>query len=113
MRRTRKAPARLGDSAAVFFALGDETRLRLLVRLSDAGPMSVAGLTEGFSMSRQAITKHLRVMNDAGLISSESRGRETVWTLEEQGLAEAQKYLQTISRDWDAKLRRLKALVED
>lgn len=80
--------------------------------MSDAGPLSVASLAEGFHISRQAISKHLRVMNDAGLATSGRRGRETVWQLEQDGLADARRYLQTISRDWDDKLRRLKTLVE-
>jgi DNA-binding transcriptional ArsR family regulator len=98
--------------AEVFAALGDETRLRLIARLTDAGPQSIASLADGFDMSRQAITKHLRVISDAGLARSGRRGRETVWELEQSGLAEARKFLQAISQDWDAKLRRLKDLVE-
>jgi DNA-binding transcriptional ArsR family regulator len=98
--------------AAIFAALGDETRLRLIARISDAGPQSIATLADGFDISRQAISKHLRVMSDAGLARSGRRGRETVWELEQDGLADARRYLQTISKDWDDKLRRLKALVE-
>lgn len=98
--------------AEVFAALGDETRLRLIARLTDAGPQSIASLADGFDMSRQAITKHLRVISDAGLARSGRRGRETVWELEQAGLAEARKFLQAISQDWDTKLRRLKDLVE-
>ena len=108
-RRHRAAP--VANPAAIFAALGDETRLRLLARLSD-GPQSIAGLAGGFDISRQAITKHLRVIGAAGLAKSEQRGREIVWQLEQRGLAEAQRYLTVISRDWDAKLRRLRDLVE-
>jgi DNA-binding transcriptional ArsR family regulator len=99
--------------AAVFAALGDDTRLRLIANLTEAAPQSIASLAEGFDISRQAISKHLRVMSDAGLARSGRRGRETVWQLEEQGLTDAQRFLESISRDWDAKLRRLKALVEE
>ena len=74
--------------------------------------MSIAGLADGFDMSRQAITKHLRVMSDAGLARSGRRGRETVWQLEQHGLAEARRYLQLVSDDWDHQLRRLRDLVE-
>lgn len=98
--------------AAIFSALGDETRLRLIASLTEAGPQSVASLAGGFDVSRQAISKHLRVLSDAGLAKSGRRGRETVWELEPGGLAEARKCLQAISRDWDVKLRRLKAFVE-
>ena len=99
-------------SAAVFAALGDETRLKLIARLSDAGPQSIASLADGFHISRQAISKHLRVISDAGLARSESRGRETVWQLEPHGLADARRYLEVISKDWDAALGRLKDFVE-
>ena len=98
--------------AAVFAALGDETRLRLIARLSDAGPQSIASLADGFEISRQAISKHLRVISAAGLARSEPRGRERVWQLEPNGLAQANRYLAAIARDWDDKLRRLKDLVE-
>lgn len=96
----------------MFAALGDPTRLQLIARLSGAGPQSIAALADGFDMTRQAISKHLRVMSAAGLARSESRGRETVWQLEPDGLAEATRYLNVISKDWDDKLRRLKDLVE-
>lgn len=105
-RRSSEVPA------AIFAALGDATRLRLIARLSDAGPQSIASLAGGFDMSRQAISKHLRVISEAGLAKCGRRGRETVWQLEQDGLAEARRYLQTISKDWDDKLRRLKHFVE-
>jgi DNA-binding transcriptional ArsR family regulator len=103
---------RTATPAAVFAALGDETRLRLIARLTGAGPQSIAALADGFDISRQAISKHLRVISDAGLARSGRRGRETVWQLEQDGLAEARRYLQAISKDWDDKLRRLKTFVE-
>ena len=93
--------------------MGDETRLRLISRLSDTGPMSIASLADGFDISRQAISKHLRVIHAAGLAHCGRRGRETVWQLQPDGLAKARQYLTVISKDWDDKLRRLKHLVED
>jgi DNA-binding transcriptional ArsR family regulator len=108
----QRTAASVGEPAAIFAALGDATRLRLIARMSDAGPQSIASLADGFDMSRQAISKHLRVISDAGLATCGRRGRETVWQLEQDGLAEARRYLQTISKDWDDKLRRLKHLVE-
>ena len=104
--------SRQATRALIFAALGDETRLRLIARMSDGGPLSIASLADGFDMSRQAISKHLRVMSDAGLARCGRRGREAVWQLEQDGLADARQYLQTISKDWDEKLRRLKGLVE-
>jgi DNA-binding transcriptional ArsR family regulator len=112
LKHRRRTGANVGAPAAIFAALGDDTRLRLIARLSDAGPLSIASLAGGFDISRQAISKHLRVMSDAGLARSGRRGRETVWQLEPDGLAEARRYLQVISKDWDEKLRRLKQLVE-
>ena len=100
-------------SASLFAALGDETRIRLVYRLSDQGPMSIARLTEGSDVTRQAVTKHLRVMEDAGLVRCEWRGRETVWQLDRQRLSDAQSYLDLISKQWDGALERLRKLVED
>ena len=74
--------------------------------------MSIARLTAGAGVSRQAITKHLRVLERAGLVRSTPRGRERLWQLRQKGLGEAQHYLILISREWDRSLSRLKALVE-
>jgi DNA-binding transcriptional ArsR family regulator len=99
-------------SASVFAALGDETRLRLVARLCQDGPMSITRLADGFDMSRQAITKHLRVMEDAGLVRSSWQGRESVWQLEQKRLAAARRHLRAISTQWDQTLSRLKNFVE-
>jgi DNA-binding transcriptional ArsR family regulator len=112
MPRSALTKAEVTHSATLFFALGDETRLRLVARLSHNGPMNIARLTDGFGMTRQAISKHLRVMKRAGLVSSERIGRERIWELEEKRLAEAQRHLQTISAQWDQTLDRLKRFVE-
>jgi DNA-binding transcriptional ArsR family regulator len=111
LRKRHRAP-HVATTATVFAALGDETRLKLISRLIDAGPQSIATLADGFDMSRQAISKHLRVISSAGLAKSESRGRQTVWQLESDALDEARRYLDLISKDWDDKLRRLKEFVE-
>jgi DNA-binding transcriptional ArsR family regulator len=100
------------EDAPVFAALGDETRLRLVSRLSAGGPASIAKLTTGFPITRQAVTKHLRVMEAAGLVRSAARGRELLWALQQERLATARKYLETISAQWDETLDRLKAFVE-
>ena len=104
--------ADVSGSAGIFAALGDETRLRLVARLCKDGPTSITRLAEGFDISRQAITKHLRVMEDAGLVRSMWQGRESVWQLEQKRLAAARRHLQTISSQWDQTLARLKAFVE-
>ena len=74
--------------------------------------MSIARLTEGFPITRQAITKHLRMMEDAGLVNSAQSGRESVWQLEPRRLDDARRYLHEISTEWDHALGRLKRFVE-
>jgi DNA-binding transcriptional ArsR family regulator len=101
-----------GLSALIFAALGDETRLRLVARLCDDGPMSITRLTAGSKLTRQAITKHLRVMEGAGLMRSRRHGRESVWQLEQRRLADARHYLDLISKQWDEALGRLRNFVE-
>jgi DNA-binding transcriptional ArsR family regulator len=75
--------------------------------------MSIARLTAGSQVTRQAITKHLRVMEDAGLVRSRRHGRESVWQLEQRRLRDARHYLDLISRQWDDALGRLRTFVED
>ncbi|HKX00432.1 MAG TPA: metalloregulator ArsR/SmtB family transcription factor [Bryobacteraceae bacterium] len=109
----RKPKAAAAPSSAVFRALGDEARLRIVLRLCHDGPLSIAGLTAGSSVTRQAITKHLRVMEAAGLVRTTWRGRESVWRLNRRRLNEASRYLEIISREWDQALGRLRDFVED
>jgi DNA-binding transcriptional ArsR family regulator len=103
---------KLTRSAPLFAALADETRLGIVVRLCERGPSSIASLTDGTNVSRQAVTKHLHALAGAGLVRSARAGRERIWALETKRLAEAGRYLEQISRQWDAALLRLKALVE-
>lgn len=103
-------PAR---SAPVFAALGDRTRLRLVDRLGREGPISIARLTEGADVTRQAVTKHLRVLEDAGLARGTRQGREQLWQLDSAPLDEARRSLESIARQWDDALLRLKAAVEE
>lgn len=110
--RSGRAVAQPRESALLFAALGDETRLRLVSRLCSAGPMSITRLTAGSHVSRQAVSKHLRVMENAGLVRSRRRGRESVWQLEQRRLEEVRQYLQMISRQWDDALGRLRQFVE-
>ena len=104
---------RVRDAAPLFAALGDETRLRLIVRLSSGGPGSITQLSAKSDVSRQAITKHLRVLSDAGLVRSTKRGREQVWDLEPKRLDDAHDYLDQISKQWDEALERLRKFVEE
>jgi DNA-binding transcriptional ArsR family regulator len=104
---------RLAEAALLFAALGDETRLRLLRQLSEAGPASISVLSHNFKVSRQAVTKHLQFLAAAGIIHGEREGREHVWTLNPVRLAEAQRCLEVIARGWDDALGRLKAHLEE
>jgi DNA-binding transcriptional ArsR family regulator len=111
MRRNPTARA-WKDSAPLFAALGDETRLRVVARLCEEGPLSITRLTEGADVSRQAVTKHLQVLASVGLVKNTRDGRENVWQLEPDRLAEARRLLDLISQEWDDTLERLKDFVE-
>jgi DNA-binding transcriptional ArsR family regulator len=102
----------LSDSAPVFAALADETRLRLVSRLCEQGPSSIARLAAGSEITRQAVTKHLHKMEEAGLVRASRQGRESVWALEPGRLDDARRCLDAISTQWDVALARLKELVE-
>jgi DNA-binding transcriptional ArsR family regulator len=124
MTRPRRAPAQrrrsagapvttgLAASAPVFAALGDATRLQLVARLCTGGPMSIARLTSGSDVTRQAITKHLHVLAGAGLVRGSRLGREQIWEIETARLQEARRYLDHIGEQWDEALGRLRAAVE-
>jgi DNA-binding transcriptional ArsR family regulator len=103
----------LAARALIFAALGDETRLLVLTRLIDGRPQSIARLTAGTSLTRQAVTKHLHVLENAGVVKSVRSGRESLFALEPQPIAEARNYLDHVSRQWDDALARLKAHVEE
>ncbi len=104
---------RVRRSATVFSALGDETRLRIVTRLCNLGPSSITVLTDGSGVSRQAVTKHLRVLESAGLVHTKRVGRESSWQLLPGGLKDARTSLDRISAQWDDALDRLKAFVEE
>jgi DNA-binding transcriptional ArsR family regulator len=104
--------AALRARASVFAALGDETRLGLLARLTNGEPLSIARLTEGTKLTRQAVTKHLRVLEDVGVVHSVKTGRESLFALDPKPIVGAQEYLEHVSRQWDGALARLKVLVE-
>ena len=100
-------------AAPLFAALGDATRLQLLLRLSASGPESIARMREKSAVSRQAITKHLRVLADAGFVAGERRGREHIWRQRPRRLQEVHAQLDRISEQWEDALERLRAFVED
>ena len=112
MSRANSGAAKATDAAPVFAALGDETRLGLVSRLCVDGPLSIARLSEGSAVTRQAITKHLNALAAAGVARGTRRGRERIWEIEPARLRKAQLYLDQVSDQWDSAIGRLKAFVE-
>ena len=111
MPRSSAAPA-WREARPVFAALGDETRLRIVERLCGEGPLSATRLAGDAAVSRQALAKHLHVLAGASVVSGVRVGREVLWCLEPARLAAARRLLDGISREWDARLERLRRLVE-
>jgi DNA-binding transcriptional ArsR family regulator len=105
--------AALKTRATVFAALGDETRLTVLAKLLSGEPQSIARLTEGTQLTRQAVTKHLHVLESAGVVRSTRAGREALYELQPRPIEDACAYLDGIAQQWDDALARLKAFVED
>lgn len=103
---------RFRDRASLFAALGDVTRLTLVAKLSDGRRRSIAELTEGSRLTRQAITKHLRVLHGAGMVRCTRTGRESLFEFNPQPLDKAKEYLDLVSEQWDQALLRLKSFVE-
>jgi DNA-binding transcriptional ArsR family regulator len=107
MSANRSAALKLSEAAPLFAALGDETRLKLVTRLCSEGPLSIVRLSEGTDVTRQAITKHLRALADAGIVHDTRQGRERIWELRPKRIEKAREHLEQISRQWDAALGRL------
>jgi DNA-binding transcriptional ArsR family regulator len=105
--------AALKASASLFAALGDATRLSVLGRLADGRPQSIARLTAGTHLTRQAVTKHLRVLEGVRVVRSVRVGRESQFALLPKAIDDARDYLDCVSQQWDDALARLKAMVED
>jgi DNA-binding transcriptional ArsR family regulator len=113
LRRIRSTGRRNRLPHQVFAALGDATRLSLVRKLSDGRQHSIAQLTDGSELSRQAVTKHLRVLESAGVVHSVRSGRESLFEFDPAPIQEVREYLDLVSRQWDQALMRLKSLVED
>jgi DNA-binding transcriptional ArsR family regulator len=103
---------RTAKLALLFAALGDETRLALLDRLARRPALSIAELTEGTSLTRQGITKHLAILEQAGLVSAKKDGRELLFTAKPNSLQSASDYIARANRQWDDALTRLKSFLE-
>ncbi|MBX9601560.1 MAG: metalloregulator ArsR/SmtB family transcription factor [Bryobacteraceae bacterium] len=108
-RATRKGSK---SAAPVFAALGDEARLELVRRLCNDGPQSITALTREAGRTRQAVTKHLRIMERSGVARCTRRGRESIWRIRPHSIEQARQHLERISRQWDAALDRLQLMVE-
>jgi DNA-binding transcriptional ArsR family regulator len=108
-----KHRSQLKDRASVFAALGDETRLSLVGKLSNGPSQSISRLAEGSTLTRQAITKHLRVLEGAGVVHSVRVGRESLFEFRPAPLKEIRSYLERVSDQWDDALARLKSFVDD
>ena len=113
MTASRLPALRTADMAPLFAALGDTTRLALLERLQDGEPRSIAQLTEGSSLTRQGVTKHLRILEHAQMVASRRHGRRHLFVIHPAGLRAARDYLQRASAQWDDAVNRLAAFVED
>jgi len=100
------------EAAPIFAALGDPVRLAMVAQLCGDGPLATIQLKQGTTLTRQAVTKHLRTLEQAGLVTSDLVGRDRLWTLEARRLAEIRRYLERISAQWDERLARLQTLVE-
>ncbi len=111
-RRSSRAAKRQAR-ALVFAALGDETRLSLVATLCGGKPHSIAQLTQGSKLTRQAITKHLRVLASVGIVHSVRTGRESRFEFDPAPIEGIKEYLDFVSEQWDQALSRLKSLVED
>lgn len=99
-------------SAPIFAALGDPVRLGLVSRLCREGPLVTVQLQEKTNVSRQAVTKHLRLLEDSGIVKSERVSRDRLWRVDVRQLKRVQFYLEQISAEWDAALERLRSFVE-
>ena len=113
---SRKSPSskafKRRSHAPVFAALGDETRLRLVARLCSGRPHSISQLTEGSKLTRQAITKHLRVLEEAGIVHGARSGRRSLFEFDPEPIEGVKEYLELVSKQWDQALARLKRFIE-
>jgi DNA-binding transcriptional ArsR family regulator len=110
--RSSSITAKRRAHAQVFAALGDQTRLSLLAKLCDGRRFSISQLTDGSRITRQAVTKHLHVLEKAGIVHGVRRGRESLFEFSPRPIEEIKDYLDLVSRQWDRSLSRLKSFVE-
>lgn len=98
----------------VFVALADPSRRALLAELATGGPATATDLAARLPISRQAITKHLTRLADAGLVAAEAgEGRRIRYRLRSAPMRTAQRFLAALARDWDGPLDRLARHLEE
>jgi DNA-binding transcriptional ArsR family regulator len=108
----KRITAKPKAKARVFAALGDKTRLALVARLCSGEPASISQLADDSKLTRQAITKHLGVLERAGIVRSTHSGRERLFRFDPEPFNDLQQYLDLVSKQWDQTLARLKSHVE-
>lgn len=113
MKQNSSAALKIEKQANIFAALGDPTRLSLVTKLIDGNSHSINELTDGTQMTRQAVTKHLTVLQNVGLVSKVKDGRESLYELDPEPLKTLQEYLDIIASQWDEALNSLKNFVEE
>ena len=113
LRNHKNTALKLHKHAEVFAALGDRTRLTLVAKLADGRSRSISDLTEGTRLTRQAVTKHLRILEEVGVVHNSKAGRETLYELDAKPMRSLQECLEVIGSQWDDALGRLKRFVED
>jgi DNA-binding transcriptional ArsR family regulator len=109
--RSHRSPRRRVQ-APIFAALGDSTRLTLVARLSQGDICSISQLTEGTRLTRQAVTKHLRVLEHADIVRGVRHGRQNLFSFNPEPIQTAKNYLELVSEQWDQTLSRLRSFVE-
>ena len=109
----KRLEANTGAPSTLFAALGDATRLRIVIRLSRGDTLSIKELAAGTKLTRQAVTKHLHVLSTARIAIPSKKGREQFWTLDREQLAQAQQFLDRLAQQWENKLASLKNFVEE
>ena len=108
----KRITAKPKAKARVFAALGDKTRLALVARLCSGEAASISPLADDSKLTRQAITKHLGVLERAGIVSSTQSGRERLFSFEDEPIKELQQYLASVSKQWEQTTARRKSHTE-
>ena len=111
-KRLSTISAKRRTRASLFAALGDETRLALVAKLAGGQPYSISQLARGSKLTRQAIRKHLGVLEAVGMVRSVRTGRENRFAFRPRPTEEIRQYLDFVSEQWGQALYRLKSLVE-